>query len=399
MLSFIQETRRPFVKARGARRLSLLDAVSLDGAVDWEISEAAAPQHIAAMRCCGQDPIFHAEGDVLTHTKMVCAALAADPAFTALDASERRALALAALLHDVEKPATRREEWDEALGRSRVRHPHHAAKGARTAFLLLWAQGAPLALRLNVFHLIAWHQKVFHVFGAPNERAQIIRFSQLGRWRDLVLLARADNRGRHAPEVEETALVFDLLQEAVEEAGLWTQPFAFPDVVARAHFLGAPGRSEWTRPSPPQGGRAIILVGPPGVGKTTYAQTLGHEVISLDTERERLGLGPQEAGAALTAALEKARVALREKRAFVWANTNMTRLHRAKIATLARDYDAWVEIRCLDAPLTQIVARNAARPAPVPDVAMAAMLEKFEPPTIEEAHELTWIDVSSPAKR
>ena len=48
-----------------------------------------------------QEPRWHGEGDVLTHTRLVLEALEAAPEFWALDVERRAALWLAALLHDV----------------------------------------------------------------------------------------------------------------------------------------------------------------------------------------------------------------------------------------------------------------------------------------------------------
>src|SRR5690349_4051335 len=51
-----------------------------------------------------QDPYYHAEGDVLTHTRLVAEALVALPAWQALTPPARAVLLAAALLHDVAKP-------------------------------------------------------------------------------------------------------------------------------------------------------------------------------------------------------------------------------------------------------------------------------------------------------
>ena len=72
----------------------------LDARFDW----------IAALRGCPQDPIHHAEGDVWVHTRMVAEAMAASSRWRALPDARREALFAAALLHDVAKPATTRDE-------------------------------------------------------------------------------------------------------------------------------------------------------------------------------------------------------------------------------------------------------------------------------------------------
>jgi tRNA nucleotidyltransferase (CCA-adding enzyme) len=65
---------------------------------------------LAALAGCPQDPEWHPEGDVFTHTAHCCDALARDPDWLNSDARRRRLLMFAVLLHDVGKPACTRQE-------------------------------------------------------------------------------------------------------------------------------------------------------------------------------------------------------------------------------------------------------------------------------------------------
>jgi len=94
-----------------------------DWRVDWEAIDRELPW-IRALRGCVQDPVHHAEGDVWTHVRMVCEALAGMAAWRALGAEAREILFWAALLHDVAKPACTREVA------GRVSSPGHASRGA-----------------------------------------------------------------------------------------------------------------------------------------------------------------------------------------------------------------------------------------------------------------------------
>lgn len=79
-----------------------------------------------------QNPLWHGEGDVWTHTKMVCDVLAGLEAFRMLPERKRREIFLAALLHDIGKiPCTRLED-------GRWTSPNHSATGAKMARELLW---------------------------------------------------------------------------------------------------------------------------------------------------------------------------------------------------------------------------------------------------------------------
>ena len=84
-----------------------------------------------------QDPHYHAEGDVLTHTRMVADALVALPAWQALAPSTRAVLFTAALLHDIAKPIC-----TEIDGQGHIRSPRHARRGEQLARTLLWRDAA-----------------------------------------------------------------------------------------------------------------------------------------------------------------------------------------------------------------------------------------------------------------
>ena len=75
-----------------------------------------------AMRACGQDAEWHAEGDVWTHTRMVWEEVGRLGGFSEMRPEHRRALRFAALWHDAGKPAT--TCFDEESGRTRS--PKHS---------------------------------------------------------------------------------------------------------------------------------------------------------------------------------------------------------------------------------------------------------------------------------
>ncbi|MBX9693682.1 MAG: HD domain-containing protein, partial [Cyanobacteria bacterium] len=82
---------------------------------------------------CKQDPIHHAEGDVATHVRLVCEALAKMDEWRNLDAQNRTTVMLAAAMHDVAKPAC------TVIGEDgRITSPGHGKKGAQMARQILW---------------------------------------------------------------------------------------------------------------------------------------------------------------------------------------------------------------------------------------------------------------------
>src|ERR1043165_5766242 len=101
-----------------------------------------------------QDPRYHAEGDVWTHTKMVVEALLGLPDYAAATRDDQAVLFLAALLHDIAKHATTVIDPDTgAIGQS-----GHSRRGSIDARIALWDAGMPFALREAMCRLIAVHQ-------------------------------------------------------------------------------------------------------------------------------------------------------------------------------------------------------------------------------------------------
>jgi len=368
-------------------------AALLERELDWDKIATAMP-FAEAMAACPQDAVYHAEGDVWTHTRMVVEALHQDREYNALPETRRHALTLAAFLHDIAKPLTTVREWDEAESRERVRQPNHAKLGARMAWQALWQEGAPVAQRLSVYWLIAWHQRVFHLWTDANMLRQAITYSLVGNWRDLLILAKADNRGRLSPNVRDTEDTLSLLSSWLGEEGVLDQRWPFADQASTREFLEKPGRSPHYAAQQPRGSNVIVLSGLPGVGKDTYARTAfpDHAVVSLDTLRASMKVDPRDdQGAVIQAAFEQARRHLRAKRDFIWNATNITRTTREKIVGLARAYDAHVSIHVIERPIATILRQNRERAASVPEAVIHGLIRKWEPPSVLEAHEVVWV--------
>lgn len=105
---------------------------------------------IAALEGCPQDPEWHPEGDVYTHTLLVLDAAARIAARDALSSADRTVLVLAALCHDLGKPET------TIIENGRVRSPGHADRGS-TLESLLARLAAPERISRRVLALSRFH--------------------------------------------------------------------------------------------------------------------------------------------------------------------------------------------------------------------------------------------------
>lgn len=102
-----------------------------------------------------QDPGWHPEGDVFTHTAHCCDALADLPEWQAADPDSRIVLMLAVLAHDFGKPSTTSEAMKEGL--MRIVSPGHDEAGGPLAESFLERIQAPLAIRSRVLPLVTHH--------------------------------------------------------------------------------------------------------------------------------------------------------------------------------------------------------------------------------------------------
>jgi HD domain len=278
--------------ARSAIIASWWRSLANQAAVNWGDVAQRLP-FAADMKACVQDATYHAEGDVWTHTIAVVEQVLRNRARAGVADDRWAVLFLAALLHDIAKPATRSEEFD-AEGRPRVHHYGHARMGALMAWEFLWRLGLPRPRGKQIFHLVRWHQRPFHLTFAPALERDVI--TQAGNWRELLALARADNLGRIAPNTAETAASLDLLEGEIVKRACMDGPWRFPSDDARLWFGRAAGRSPWFEPPAPTGSHVVVLCGLPGAGMDTHCRKAFPDwpQVSLDQLRQALEVLPND---------------------------------------------------------------------------------------------------------
>jgi tRNA nucleotidyltransferase (CCA-adding enzyme) len=146
---------------------------------------------LVALVGCPQDPTWHPEGQVFTHTLYVCDAAAEIAVRDRLADDERAVLLFAALCHDLGKPATTIVGED-----GRIRSPGHAQAGLELTQALLRRIGCPRAIAAPIVPLVREHMA--HIGMAVNERsvrrlALRLAPATIAQWSRLV---EADYNGR-----------------------------------------------------------------------------------------------------------------------------------------------------------------------------------------------------------
>ncbi len=341
-----------------------------------------------------QNPMYHAEGDVLIHTRMVIEAMLALDEWREQTPADRQALFAATMLHDVGKPACTVVETD-----GQITSRGHAKKGEKMARRLLWLgeelpAPAPFALREQVAGLVRFHGLPLQFLDKPDPVREVIEASQRVRLDQVALLAEADARGRICPDQQELLDRVALFREFCQEQACYISPRVFASEHSRFVYL----RSE--RGDPDYAAydetrfEVVVMAGLPGAGKDAWirANLPDWPVVSLDGIRKELGISPEGTqGQVVQAARARARQLLRQQRPFVWNATTITHMTRRRVIDLALAYHARVRLVYIEAPFAAILSRNRARQASVPEKVIYRLLDKLEMPEVSEAHRVEWV--------
>lgn len=367
-----------------------------------------------------QDAIWHAEGDVATHTSMVLEVAYDELRGRAAPAAECSSMAFGAVFHDVAKAFTTKEA--EIDGQTRIVAPLHPEKGRS---LIAWNSldwGIPGRLRREMLAIVGHHHDPRKLYARDAGIHAWRRLAELADVRKLYWFARADLLGRRCPDLDEQLEVIELFRAGLEEFDLWDcedpwadwreqlgEQWAGESELFRRAALGialTDARRGVTSVAEEAVARSfrlrdgfshlVVLCGPSGSGKSTWvAEHLSdYEVVSLDDLREDLtgNAADQSAnGQVRQAAQDQLRAALAAHRNVVWDATNLRRDFRRVPIGLGRDYGAFTTLAVLDESPSACRKRNRERSRSVPDYVIDRQFERAEYPYADEADEVVFI--------
>jgi predicted kinase len=360
--------------------------------LDWEGIEARF-DWIRNMAGCPQDPVYHAEGDVLTHTRMVCEALVSLPAWRQLQPAARSTVFASALLHDVAKPA-----YTQTDSGGRISSRGHVRNGARMARKILWlmddaGEGVPFHYREMIVALVRFSGLPFFLFEKPDPQRSVIHASQIVRCDWLAMLEEADALGRKCDDRQELLDKIELFREYCRENDCLDHPRQFASVHSRFVYFRKEGSDPNYVAYDDTRFEVVLMSGLPGAGKDSWIQSHlpSLPVISLDSIRREMKIpAHKNQGAVASRAKERAREYLRTGSPFVWNATNITRSMRAQLIDLFTAYKARVRIVYVECLYQELLRRNRSRDSAVPAAIIQKLASKLDIPDTTEAHDLEW---------
>lgn len=378
--------------------------------VDPELLEFLGEDRVLRLAKTPQDPIHHAEGDVLVHVGMmleVCDDFCPKLGFTP---QEHRLIRRAIFLHDYAKPECTIEEDN------RVKSPHHSTRGEKMVRRFLYERNYPPQEREYLCALVRYHQHPTRVFTDPEPEIALLRLALSANLpcKYLYALAYCDVQGRYCSDQSEILTNIELFAELAKEYQCFDQPLDltqhFQGTLTErfkhelAHYLAEPSYAlnlSWKYRTPQSFpnyyGDFVMLCGFPGVGKTTYIRNHLTDpethIISLDDLRELWETLPEreKVGDIYSSAKETAKTCFRnhQKRVVLDA-TSLSKDIRSFWLTLARDYHYRSTIIVLERPWLEILQNNRTRLKQVPDKVMNRMFDIFDFPSLREAPQITW---------
>lgn len=343
------------------------------------------------MKSIPQDKIWHAEGDVQIHTRMVCEALIKLPEFSELDEQGKQILVTSALMHDIEKRSTTTEEFRD--GRVCITAPRHAKKGEYTARELLYKEyECPFEIREVICKMVRWHGKPLYSLNDEGVERSIVSISMQLPIHWLAMLSKADILGRICDDEAEQLEKIEYFKLFAADLNCLTEPRSFVNNVARYTYLSQGGYLDYL-PFDETKFEVIMMSALPGSGKDTYIRTnyQNWNVVSLDAIRTELKIKPTDKsgnGRVIQLAKERAKEFMRKKQNFIWNATNITTQLRGQLIDLFTSYGGKVKIIYIEVPYNTLIQQNNNREAVVPNNVIDKMICKLEPPQLDEACEV-----------
>ncbi len=348
--------------------------------VNWDFLQQY--EWLQKMQTCEQDAIWHAEGNVYTHTKMVVENVVNIPDYQLLNNAEKDILLYAALLHDVAKPQTTLVE------NGRIVSPKHAKIGEKVARDLLWdmdfEQREQICALVRLHGLPLWSLEK----GNPNQAVIASSLRVKNEW--IYILAKADILGRICDDQTELLDRLEYFKELSIENQCFTKEKKFHNAHSRFKFFQNSDEFLQTIFDDTQF-KVVMMSGIAGSGKDTHVVKLGLPIVSLDDIRQKLKIKPDDKdgqGKVIQEAYAQAKSLAAKKQSFVWNSTNLTQELRSKLVNLLSPYNPFFKIIYIETSRKNVISN---RKSDIPKAILEKMYRNLDMPLLSEVHDVEYI--------
>ncbi|MCC0178255.1 AAA family ATPase [Waterburya agarophytonicola K14] len=371
-----------------------------------------------------QDPEWHAEGDVHIHVGMVLDETykILETEATHLSKEDRLSLILGALLHDIAKPQTTKQQ--EIQGIVRTVAPRHASKGRSYLAPKLMGLGLPYDVVETTLGLVGYHHDPKQLVTNDKPSGKYKRIARLANPELLYWLELADIRGRECQDKQQQLNYIEMYRMFAQEYQAWercgakyqawreyfhrelqdwdldTRDLVFSRAIARweAGEIFTPeseiARSYSYRNAFPQ---VVVTFGVSGSGKSTWIANnfAEHTVVSLDNLRQQIATSRSDQSQnskVVQLAKEQLKALLRSNSKIVWDATNIRRDFRQQVINLSRNYGALVTLVIFHCSEDIYFQRNKERHHSIPDNVLVRQIEQMEFPELDEGDRTLIVD-------
>lgn len=331
-----------------------------------------------------QDPEYHAEGDVLTHTYMVIKELLKLDEYKSRTKGEQYILCLSALLHDIAKPKC------TIIEDGRIKSPKHAKVGEKMVRELLWS--LEFNTREFICSLVRLHGLPLWAIDKDLPNKAVIKSSLRVDNSMLYILTKADILGRICKDQQDLLDRLEYFKELCLEQDCFNEAKIFPNEHSRFKFFQKKSLDNVITLHDDTKFKVVILCGIAGSGKDTYAKSISLPVVSLDELRKKhkVKRGDKKGQGQITQlAYENAKNYCRNKQSFIWNSTNLSRDMRSKIIDKLSVYNPRFEIVYIQTSIEELINR---RKKTMKKEVIYNMLRVLDIPEKSEAHKLLTIE-------
>lgn len=356
--------------------------------INWEFVNTIPEFNI--LNDTKQNSIWHKEGNVMIHTKMVCDAMKSQ-LMRESNINKISYMMLSALFHDIGKgPTTKLEE--DGLYHCK----NHGAVGERITRNILW--NIDFDIREKICALVNAHMKPLYFLEKENIERYIIELSMLCDIQELCMLKQADCIGA-INDGDEWETTLSLFIEKTKELNCYTAPYQFINNNCKFKYF-----SDKTLNMPPVYSyedfkfKVIIMCGLPGSGKDTFISENYKDMptVCRDDIRTQIGLkgdkpkGNKKEESKVTEIVnDYIKNYCRNNISFVINATSLKKMHREQLINMVIPYNPFIEIVYIEAPTIEDNLKR--RKGQIPEKVILDMQAYMDFPRTIEAHNIIFI--------